>query len=160
MWMIRSLVAILVGIMPVSAFAATTSVVTFESRQGIVLIDSRKSKAAYRLFESLNVPVKTIALRQTKIFAPADGSFRIACSAVSLDYSCSVIVYAGEHATLDFDTDRVELNLPADLAKDYVGIFPNDDVFHLSTEDRRLSIDWSPGGLRIVAPGRGKGRDI
>lgn len=160
MWMMRSLAAVLVSLATASAFAATTSVVTFESKQGIVLIDSRKSKAAYRLFESLNVPVKTVAFRQTKIFAPVDGSFRIACSAVSLDYSCAVIVYAGEHATLDFDTDRVELNLPADLAKGYVGVFPNDNAFHLSTEDRRLTIDWSPHGLRIVAPGRGQGRDI
>lgn len=143
------------------AGARSRSIVTFEAKMGIVFVDSKKSLAAYRLFESLNVPVTTEFMRQVKIFAPEDGTFRIACEAVSTDYACAVIVYAGEHATLDFKTDHVELHLPAKLSKLYAGIFPKkDDGFHFTTEDKKLSIDWTPSGLHIESHERGKGRDI
>lgn len=131
--------------------ARTISVVTFGSKQGIVIIDSNKSIAAYRLFESINAPVTTEGLRQTKILAPEDGLFRIACSAVGADYGCAVIVYASEHADLDFDTDRVELHLPAAIAKRYAGLFATgSDRFQFETEDGQLTITWAPDGLHIV----------
>ena len=143
------LAAVVVTLQP--SLARTISVVTFQSERGIVIIDSRDSKAAYRLFESLNVPVVSTGIRQTKIFAPPDGSFRIACSAVSTDYHCAVVVYASEYANLDFDTDRVELNLPATVAKTYIGIFQSAaDTFYFATEDGRLVLEWSPAGLHIL----------
>jgi hypothetical protein len=144
------------------AVARTMSVVTFGSKQGIVLIDSRKSLAAYRLFESLNVPAETRGLSQVKILAPEDGSFRISCMAVSADYSCAVIVYPGAYAKLDFETDSVELRLPASAAKHYVGLFgaANKSRFDFETEDHRLRIAWSGQGLTIICPGRRRPRDL
>ena len=136
-----------------AALAKTTSVVTFNSEEGIVLFDSLGSKAAYRLFESLNVPVEDHVVRQTKIFAPQDGTFRIVCSGFSASYVCAVVVYAGEFATLDFDSDNIALDLPGRLAKHYAEVFPAEDGhFHFETEDGRLVIDWSPSGLHIAAP--------
>jgi hypothetical protein len=141
------------------AEAKTFSVVAFESEYGVVFLDSSESKAAFRLFESLNVEVKNNVISETKIFAPLDGSFRIACTGQGADYACAVMVYAGAHATLDFDTDRVELTLPAELARYYEGIFPaTDGAFHFETEDHRLTMDWSRERLHIVCPGRPRDR--
>ena len=135
-----------------TAHGRTISVVTFGSETGIVMLDSRGSVAAYRLFEQLNAPVQTIGLRQSKIYAPEDKLFRIACSGVSTDYSCAVIVYKSPHAALDFETDRIALYLPSDLAIRYRDAFLGiEDGFHFETEDGRLVIDWSPEGLRILA---------
>jgi hypothetical protein len=60
------------------AGARTMSVVIFGSKQGIVIIDSRKRLAAYRLFESLNVAAATRGLSQVKISPPktAPSGFR------------------------------------------------------------------------------------
>jgi hypothetical protein len=138
-----------------SAQARTISVVAFQSEYGAVLLDSLESKAAFRLFESLNVEVENHVIAETKIFAPKDGSFRIACTGQGADYGCAVVVYAGKHAKLDFDTDRVELTLPPELARSYGGVFETQgDGFHFETEDKRLTIDWSREGLHILAPGR------
>jgi hypothetical protein len=137
------------------AEARTISVVAFESEYGAVLLDSLESMAAFRLFESLNVAVENHVLAETKIFAPRDGSFRIACTGRGADYGCAVMVYAGKHAKLDFDTDRVELSLPSEVAGRYKGVFDTkSDRFHFETEDKRLTIDWSRGGLHILAPGK------
>ena len=147
--------AVLLTAAAAGTFAKTTSVVTFNSEEGIVLLDSLGSKAAYRLFESLNVPVEDHVVRQTKIFAPDDGTFRIVCSAFSASYVCAVVVYAGEFATLDFDRDEILLELPGHLARRYAPIFPAENGrFRFRTEDGRLTIDWSPEGLRILAPGQ------
>ncbi len=155
-----SLFLLLLGVCT-AAEARTTSVVTFGSKQGIVIIDSNGSIAAYRLFESLNAPVVSEGLRQTKILAPEDGLFRIACSAVGADYACSVIVYAGEHAELNFDTDRVELNLPGSIAKGYAKLFSSDaGRFDFKTEDGLLRISWAPDGLHIVGVRPTAGREI
>lgn len=157
------LAAILLGGALGSAAAAkTTSVVTFGSKQGIILIDSRKSLAAYRLFESLNVPTQTSGLSQTKILAPDDGTFRISCMAVSTDYSCAIIVYAGTYAKLDFKTDSVELRLPASIAKTYGGLFnvAGKAQFDFETEDHRLRILWSGQGLTIICPGKRRAGDL
>lgn len=136
------------------AGAATHSVVTFGSDMGIVFFDSRGALAAYRMFESLNVPVRNRVTTEVKIFAPEDGSFRIACQARSADYACAVVVYPGAHARLDFDTDRVELDLPGNLAKAFDGVFAaTDGRFDFTTEDKRLSISWSPAGLHIISLG-------
>ena len=150
---------LLVALLPVALFsliittegrARTTSVVAFNSEYGLVLIDSIKSRAAFDLFESLNVPIKYGFYYQTKIFAPKDKSFRIACTAWGANHVCAVIVYPGKFATLDFDTDEIRLNLPADIARTYDGKFPKKDGnFHLETEDKRLIIDWSVDGLKI-----------
>lgn len=130
--------------------ARTTSVVAFNSEYGLVLIDSIRSRAAFDLFESLNVPIKYGFYYQTKIFAPKDKSFRIACTAWGANHVCAVIVYPGKFATLDFDTDEIRLNLPAEIARKYEGKFPQKDgSFHLETEDKRLIIDWSVKGLKI-----------
>lgn len=137
------------------AQARTISVVAFESEYGAVLLDSLESKAAFRLFESLNVEVQNHVLAETKIFAPKDGSFRIACTGRGADYGCAVVVYAGSHAKLDFDTDRVELTLPSEMSQRYQGVFETKgEVFHFETEDGRLTIDWSRKGLHILAPGK------
>lgn len=141
------------------AEARTFSVVAFESEYGVVFLDSSESKAAFRLFESLNVEVKNNIISETKIFAPLDGSFRIACTGQGADYACAVMVYAGANAALDFATDRVELTLPTEIAKRYEGVFPaGSDAFHFETEDGRLSIDWSRQGLHILCPGRVAGQ--
>lgn len=147
------LFGVLIGLSAVETAAAKTfSVVTHGSETGIVLLDSRGSVAAYRLFERLNAPVETVGLRQTKIYAPEDKLFRIACSGVSVDYSCAVIVYKSPHAELDFETDRVELDLPPGIAARYRGAFRDaPDAFHFETEDGRLIIDWRADGMRIVA---------
>jgi hypothetical protein len=135
--------------------ARTFSVVAFESEYGVVFFDSADSKAAFRLFEALNVEVENRVIAETKIFAPQDGSFRIACTGLGADYSCAVMVYAGRHAALDFDTDRVELTLPAELARHYEGVFPVvGGQFHFETEDHRLRIDWSRDKLHILAHGK------
>jgi hypothetical protein len=142
--------ALIAGSAPVcsSAQARTISVVA-------VLLDSLESKAAFRLFESLNVEVENHVLAETKIFAPKDGSFRIACTGQGADYGCAVMVYAGKHAKLDFETDQVELTLPPEMARSYGGVFETQgDGFHFETEDKRLTIDWSREGLHILAPGR------
>jgi hypothetical protein len=137
------------------AQARTISVVAFASEYGAVILDSLESMAAFRLFESLNVDVDNHVLAETKIFAPKDGSFRIACTGRGADYGCAVMVYAGEHARLDFDTDRVELTLPSELARTYKGVFDTQGgAFHFETEDQRLTIDWSRDGLHILAPGK------
>ena len=141
------------------ADANTISVVAFESEYGVVLLDSLKSKAAFRLFESLNVDVENRVLAETKIFAPPDGSFRIACTGQGADYACAVIVYAGRYAALDFDSDRVELTLPTAVAKTYEGVFDaRGGGFHFETEDGRLTIDWSRDKLHILAPGKRRER--
>jgi hypothetical protein len=68
------------------------------------------------------------------------------------------MVYAGRHAKLDFDTDRVELNLPSELSRTYQGVFATmGETFHFETEDRRLTIDWSRDRLHILAPGKTRG---
>jgi len=135
--------------------ARTISVVAFQSEYGAVLLDSLESKAAFRLFESLNVEVENHVLAETKIFAPKDGSFRIACSGRGADYGCAVMVYPGAHAKLDFDTDRVELTLPPEMSRTYQGVFETKGgAFHFETEDKRLTIDWSRDGLHILAPGK------
>jgi len=137
------------------AEARTFSVVAFESEYGVVLLDSAESKAAFRLFEALNVDVQNRFVAETKIFAPQDGSFRIACTGQGADYSCAVMVYAGRHAALDFDTDRVELTLPGEIARHYEGAFSAPaGSFHFETEDRRLTIDWSRERLHILCAGR------
>ena len=137
------------------ADAKTTSVVAFESEYGVVLLDSLGSKAAFRLFESLNIDVENRVIAETKIFAPPDGSLRIACTGQGADYACAVVVYAGKYASLDFDSDRVELTLPDAVAKNYEGVFEAPGgAFHFTTEDRRLSIDWSRDGLHILSPGK------
>lgn len=137
------------------AQARTISVVAFESEYGAVLLDSLESMAAFRLFESLNVEVENRVLAETKIFAPKDGSFRIACTGRGADYGCAVMVYAGKHAKLDFDTDRVELMLPSEMARAYQGVFETKGgAFHFETEDERLTIDWSRDGLHILARGK------
>lgn len=137
------------------AEARTFSVVAFESEYGVVFLDSAESKAAFRLFEALNVDVENRVIAETKIFAPQDGSFRIACTGQGAGYSCAVIVYAGRHAALDFDTDRVELSLPGEIARHYEGVFPAPvGTFHFETEDHRLTIDWSRDRLHILCPGR------
>jgi hypothetical protein len=149
------LLAALLGAAGHGAAARTISVVAFQSEYGAVLLDSLDSTAAFRLFESLNVEVENHVLAETKVFAPQDGSFRIACTGRGADYGCAVMVYAGEHAKLDFDTDRVELNLPAEMSRAYQGVFDTKgDSFHFETEDGRLTIDWSRSGLRIFAPGK------
>jgi hypothetical protein len=137
------------------AEARTFSVVAFESEYGVVFLDSAESKAAFRLFEALNVDVENRVIAETKIFAPQDGSFRIACTGQGADYACAVMVYAGQHAALDFDTDRVELTLPGEMARHYEGVFPAPvGTFHFETEDHRLTIDWSRDRLHILCPGR------
>ena len=145
-----------------AAAARTTSVVTFGSKQRIILIDSRKSLAASRLFESLNVRTQTRGLSQTKVLAPNDGSFRISCMAVSTDYSCSVTVYAGTYAKLDFNTASVELRLPASIAKTYEGLFDvaGKVAFDFETVDHRLRIMWSGQGLTIIYPGKRRTGDL
>ncbi|GJM03837.1 MAG: hypothetical protein DHS20C08_23380 [Rhodomicrobium sp.] len=152
----KSLLAVILSISFVSlmntteARARTTSVVTFNSEYGLILIDSMRSRAAFDLFESLNVPIKYGFFYQTKIFAPKDKSFRIACTAYGANHVCAVIVYPGKFATLDFDTDEIRLNLPATIARNYDGKFPKKQgSFHLETEDKRLIIDWSIEGLSI-----------
>ena len=147
--------AVLLALIGRSADAKTISVVAFESEYGVVLLDSLSSKAAFRLFESLNVDVENRFIAETKIFAPPDGSFRIACTAQGADYACAVVVYAGKYASLDFDSYRVELTLPTPLARTYEGVFEAPGGgFHLETEDGRLTIDWSRDKLHILAPGR------
>ena len=148
--MILALALSLSGASAAPSSARTTSVVTFGSETGIVFLDSRDSIAAYRLFELLNAPVETVGVRQTKIYAPNDAFFRITCSAVSADYACAVIVYRNPHAVLDFDTDHIELDLPAEFARRYRGAFLDaPDNFHFETEDGRLLIDWSVERLHI-----------
>jgi hypothetical protein len=143
------------------AQAKTISVVAFESEYGAVLLDSLESMAAFRLFESLNVGVENHVLAETKIFAPKDGSFRIACTGRGADYGCAVMVYAGEHAKLDFDTDRVELTLPPEMARSYKDVFETKSGrFHFETEDKRLTIDWSRDGLHILAPGKTMKKEV
>jgi hypothetical protein len=133
-----------------SANAKTTSVVTFNSEYGLILIDSIRSRAAFDLFESLNVPVQNGFFYQTKIFAPKDKTFRIACTSYGASHVCAVIVYPSEYANLNFDTDEIRLNLPAKFAKKYTDTFPKDkSSFQLQTEDKRLLINWSRNGLRI-----------
>ncbi|MCZ7595055.1 MAG: hypothetical protein M5U16_09165 [Hyphomicrobium sp.] len=73
-------VAVALAVVCANADARTISVVAFASEYGVVLLDSLKSKAAFRLFESLNVEVENRVIAETKIFAPPDGSFRIACT--------------------------------------------------------------------------------
>jgi hypothetical protein len=142
-------------ILALGAQARTFSVVAFQSEYGVVLLDSAQSKAAFRLFEALNVAVENRVVAETKIFAPTDGSFRIACTGSGADYACAVTVYAGAHATLDFDSDKVELTLPGELARRYEGVFPAaGGGFHFETEDERLTIDWSRERLHILAPGK------
>jgi len=131
--------------------AKTTSVVAFNSEYGLILIDSIQSRAAFDLFETLNVPVKYRLFSQTKIFAPKDKSFRIACTAYSANYICAVIVYPSKYSTLDFDTDEIKLKLPGTIAKSYVGAFNKaPEKFYFATEDKRLIIDWSQKGLSIL----------
>ncbi len=143
------------------AQAKTISVVAFESEYGAVLLDSLESKAAFRLFESLNVAVENHVIAETKIFAPKDGSFRIACTGQGGDYGCAVVVYPGAHAKLDFDTDRVELTLPSEMSRAYKGVFETKgDAFHFETEDKRLTIDWSREGLHILAPGKTQKKEV
>jgi len=149
------LFAVLLTLIGQGADAKTISVVAFESEYGVVLLDSLGSKAAFRLFESLNVDVENRVIAETKIFAPPDGLFRIACTGQGADYACAVIVYAGRYAALDFDSDRVELTLPREIAQRYEGIFPAAvGAFHFETEDERLTIDWSRDKLHILAPGK------
>lgn len=132
------------------ANAKTTSVVTFNSEYGLILIDSNRSRAAFDLFESLNVPIKNGFFYQTKIFAPKDKTFRIACTAYGASHVCAVIVYPSEYASLNFDTDEIRLNLPAEYARKYEGTFPKGkNSFKLQTEDKRLLINWSKNGLHI-----------
>lgn len=156
--LLLSLVACFAALAPQQgAQARTISVVAFQSEYGAVLLDSLESMAAFRLFESLNVDVENHVLAETKIFAPKDGSFRIACTGRGADYGCAVMVYAGNYAKLDFDTDRVELTLPSELSQRYQGVFETrakDGAFHFETEDGRLTIDWSRDGLHILAPGK------
>lgn len=131
--------------------AKTTSVVAFNSEYGLILIDSISSRAAFDLFETLNVPVQYQFFAQTKIFAPKDKSFRIACTAYSANYICAVIVYPSKYATLNFDTDEIKLKLPSTMAKSYAGAFNQaPEKFHFATEDKRLIIDWSQKGLSIL----------
>ena len=79
--------------------AKTTSVVTFNSEYGLILIDSNRSRAAFDLFESLNVPVQNGFFYQTKIFAPKDKTFRIACTSYGASHVCAVIVYPSKYAS-------------------------------------------------------------
>lgn len=147
--------AVLLTVASSSGEARTQSVVTFESREGIVFLDSMGSKAAFRLFESLRSPVNDRIVAQTKIVAPPDGRFRISCTGYSADYVCAVIVYRGEYASLDFDTDRVELTLPGEIAKTYAVFFPAENgKFHFETEDGRLVIDWSNEEMHVLYPAR------
>lgn len=135
--------------------ARTQSVVTFGSRAGIVFLDSLGSTAAFKLFESLRAPVVNRLVSQTKIVAPADGTFRIACTGYSADYVCAIIIYRGEHASLDFKTDRIELTLPGDIARAYGSFFEaRNSRFHFETEDGRLVIDWSPEQMHVLYPAR------
>ena len=130
--------------------AKTTSVVSFQSKYGLILINSIRSRAAFDLFESLNVPVKNGVFVQTKIFAPKDISFRIACTAYGANHICVVIIYPSQYASLNFDTDEIKLKLPGTIAKNYAGTFLNAPKhFHFETEDKRLVIDWSTKGLSI-----------
>ena len=130
--------------------AKTTSVVTFNSEYGLILIDSIHSRAAFDLFETLNVPVQNGFYFQTKIFAPKDKSFRIACTAYGANHICAVIIYPSQYASLNFDTDEIKLKLPGTIAKNYAGTFLNAPKhFHFETEDKRLVIDWSTKGLSI-----------
>ena len=145
--------ACLIGLsLPLSIIskAKTVSVVTFNSEYGLILIDSKRSRAAYDLFETLNVPIQNGFYYQTKIFAPKDKSFRIACTAYGANHICAVIVYPSQYATLNFDTDEITLDLPSEIAKTYKGTFNNaPNHFHFETEDKRLVIDWSEKGLKI-----------
>lgn len=130
--------------------AKTTSVVSFQSKYGLILINSIRSRSAFDLFESLNVPVKNGAFYQSKIFAPKDNTFRIICNAYGANHVCAIMVYPGKFARLNFDTDEISLSLPASYAKNYVNRFAkNKSSFTLRTEDRRLLIYWSKLGLRI-----------
>lgn len=130
--------------------AKTTSVVSFQSKYGLILIDSIRSRAAFDLFESLNVPVKNGAFYQTKIFAPTDNTFRIICNAYGARHVCAIMVYPGEFASLNFETDEISLSLPPRYARKYINKFAKDkNSFNLRTEDRRLLIYWSNLGLRI-----------
>ncbi len=151
LWLVILLSPLLLFISPAqSANAKTTSVVTFNSEYGLILIDSNRSRAAFDLFESLNVPVQNGFFYQTKIFAPKDKTFRIACTAYGASHVCAVIVYPSEYASLNFDTDEIRLNLPAKYAKKYTNTFPKGkNSFTLLTEDKRLLINWSKNGLRI-----------
>lgn len=141
--------ALLWGLAAHPARAKTVSVVAFESEYGLILLDSIKSRAAFDLFENLNVPVEYGTFYQTKIFAPKDKSFRIVCTVYSLNHICAVMVYPGEYSRLDFDRDEIYLDLPASIAKQYAGFFTTEDSFHFETEDKRLMIDWSPEGFSI-----------
>lgn len=133
-----------------NGYAKTVSVVTFNSEYGLILIDSKRSRAAYDLFETLNVPIQNGFYYQTKIFAPKDKSFRIACTAYGANHICAVIVYPSQYATLNFDTDEITLDLPSNIARTYKGTFNNaPNRFHFETEDKRLVIDWSEKGLKI-----------
>ena len=130
--------------------AKTTSVVAFNSEYGLILIDSINSRAAFDLFETLNVPVQNGFYYQTKIFAPKDKSFRIACTAYSLNYICAVIVYPSQYSSLNFDTDEIKLKLPPHIAKNYQDKFLNaKKEFHFETEDHRFTLDWSKKGLTL-----------
>ena len=130
--------------------AKTTSVVSFQSKYGLILINSIRSRAAFDLFESLNVPVKNGVFVQTKIFAPKDNTFRIICNAYGANHVCAIMVYPGKFASLNFETDEISLSLPASYAKKYANRFAKDkSSFTLRTEDRRLLIYWSKMGLRI-----------
>lgn len=130
--------------------AKTTSVVSFKSKYGLILINSIRSRSAFDLFESLNVPVKNGVFYQTKIFAPKDNTFRIICNAYGANHVCAIMVYPGKFARLNFETDEISLSLPASYAKKYANRFAKDkSSFTLRTEDRRLLIFWSKMGLRI-----------
>ena len=130
--------------------AKTISVVAFNSEYGLILIDSHNSRAAFDLFETLNVPVQNGFYYQTKIFAPKDKSFRIACSAYGLNYICAVIVYPSKYSSLNFDTDEISLELPPAIAKTYQNKFINaPKEFHFETEDHRFTLDWSAKGLTL-----------
>lgn len=139
-----------IPLFPPVAHSKTTSVVAFNSEYGLILIDSIHSRAPFDLFESLNVPVQNGFSYQTKIFAPPDKSFRIACTAYGASHICAVIVYPGKYANLNFDTDEISLDLPGKIAKTYANKFPKEKTsFNFQTEDKRLIINWSKSGLSI-----------
>lgn len=145
-----ALALVFVSVLSLPARAQTINVVAFKSEYGVILIDSIKSRAAFDLFETLNVPVQYGFFYQTKIVAPEDKSFRIACTVYGFNHICAVMVYPGKYADLNFDTDEINLNLPPSIAKEYKGVFSKEDKFHFETEDKRLIIDWSTAkGLSI-----------
>lgn len=138
--------AICLGLTAAPGAAKTITVVTFNSEEGIIMLDSIKSMLPYRLFETLDARVKNDFLTQSKVYHAAGNEFRIACAGLSLDYTCAVFVYAGPHADLDFDTDMIRMRLPIETSARYAAdLSPDGEPLEIVSEDGRFALTWSEG---------------